>query len=850
MSGYRLGVDLGTTFTAAAIHGEGITRMLPLGRRQPEIPSVIAVLDEEVLVGDAAERVALTEPEALAREFKRRIGDSTPIMLKGSPWPAEALMGHLLSHVLAVAKTLEGSPPSSLTITHPANWGEFKLDRLRQATLQAGREDALFMSEPVAAAQYYASQGRISDGQTVAVFDLGGGTFDAAVVRNTGRQFALLGQPKGLEQLGGIDLDQAILSHVLESLEIDVGELEDTPENRQAMHRMRLDCREAKEALSADTAASVPIMLPGAHTHVRITRQEFEAMIRLPLGRAIKTLAAAIEAAGLQLEDVDGVLLVGGSSRIPIVAQMIGEELRLPVMADAHPKHTIVSGAALEQVVAIEPTTPSRSPATEPRALADLPAAHVSGDASTGAGSIEVDRRAAADDWAVEDPGPAPAARAVETDRNGVDGRGSRRVWLATLVCLLVLVTVGAAVALRDGEQDVATPVESSIADTSAVGGTTSSVPGSDLDAGAGSIGTTTTALSASGLDPLTLAGVRAVTHRSPYASGVSAAAGDDGQLWLLTIFGGGLKFVVVDTETRETLREIEFDERPVPPLLTDRYAFVPVTSTAELVVVDRSTLETVTVIDMGFEDTGLSWPTSPTLVGDEVWVGDRESGEVAVIAVESLERIDLISVDEGAFPGYGSLLAGPVYDGDLLWTTHLDRDTAETVVSGIDPLSRQVVEQTRVEASFTEQDPLVTPDGLWVPGTGSGTLVTREGQATVSNLGDLITGSAVSDGLLWVASSQSFNVKGTVKAIDTTEPSIVSQFGIESFVLDVEEMSGLLWISTASNRLFVVDPKTEEVVATFDGVGETSLTEIDGLIWLNGLEMDDTLVLDPSRLS
>lgn len=344
--GYRLGVDLGTTFTAAAVQRGGIVQMVQLGLQRPEIPSVVAVSNDEVVVGDAAERRALVDPSSIAREFKRRIGDPTPMIVNSTPWSAEALTGRVLSHVLEHVKAAEGEPPEAITLTHPANWHDYKLDHFRQAMLLAGCEDAELIAEPVAAALYYAAQGRVSIGQRLAVFDFGGGTLDTAIVEATnGNSFGLVGRPKGLERLGGVDLDHALFSHVLAAAEIDLDTLEDTQANRQALGRLRSDCREAKEYLSIDTSTAVPIGLPSAHTEVRINRTEFEAMIRPPLADATKVMEATIREAGLHTADIDGVLLVGGTSRIPVVSQIIGEHLQLPVLSDAHPKHSIASGA-------------------------------------------------------------------------------------------------------------------------------------------------------------------------------------------------------------------------------------------------------------------------------------------------------------------------------------------------------------------------------------------------------------------------------------------------------------------------------------------------------------------------
>ncbi|MEM9039944.1 MAG: Hsp70 family protein, partial [Actinomycetota bacterium] len=347
---YVLGVDLGTTFTAAAVQRDGTTQIASLGSRGAAIPSVVLLRDDEtVLTGEAAERRAMTEPDRVAREFKRRLGDQTPILLAGTPYSAEALTSRLLRSVVDEVSTREGERPERIAVTHPANWGAYKIDLLEQAIRIAdvGAPVSL-ISEPEAAAISYASQQRLEVGQVVAVFDLGGGTFDAAVLRRSETGFEILGEPEGIERLGGIDFDAAVFAHVARSVGESLQQLdEDDPAAQNAVARLRADCVEAKEALSADTDAAIPVLLPNLQTEVRITRSEFEAMIRPSLVDAIEALRRALRGAGVEPGDVAAVLLVGGSSRIPLVAQLVGAELGRPVAVDAHPKHAIATGAAV-----------------------------------------------------------------------------------------------------------------------------------------------------------------------------------------------------------------------------------------------------------------------------------------------------------------------------------------------------------------------------------------------------------------------------------------------------------------------------------------------------------------------
>jgi hypothetical protein len=348
---YFLGVDLGTTYSAAAIHRGEHTAITALSDRSPMVPSVLLLRDDEtILVGDAANRRAVVEPDRVAREFKRRFGDPAPLILGGSPFGADLLTGRLLRWIVDLVAEREGGLPAGIALTHPANWGDYKLDLLHQAVRRADLDldiDWVTLSEPQAAATWYARVERIEPDSIVAVYDLGGGTFDAAVLRRTSDGFELLGEPHGIERLGGIDFDAAVFDHVVSALGDSWEALdEDDPQVQASVARVRQECVEAKEALSGDTQAAIPIVVPGLTTEVRLTRAEFEAMIRPALAETVAALRRALRSAGIEADAVDRVLLVGGSSRIPLVGQVVGAELGRPIAVDAHPKHAIALGAA------------------------------------------------------------------------------------------------------------------------------------------------------------------------------------------------------------------------------------------------------------------------------------------------------------------------------------------------------------------------------------------------------------------------------------------------------------------------------------------------------------------------
>ncbi|HEX6422215.1 MAG TPA: Hsp70 family protein [Acidimicrobiales bacterium] len=346
---YYLGIDIGTTYTAAAVWRDGRYEIASLGNRSPTIPSVVLLRDDEaVLTGEAAVRRAATEPGRVAREFKRRIGDPTPIIVAGTPYSADALMAKLLRWVVEQVSQVEGGPPAGIAVSHPANWGNYKLDLLRQAINLADLDGVGTLSEPEAAAIHYASQARVEPGSVIAVYDLGGGTFDAAVLRKTASGWEILGTPEGIERLGGVDFDAAVFHHVSQAIGGGIDELDpDDPTAQAAVARLRQECIDAKEALSSDSDVSIPVMLPNLQTEVRLTRSEYESMVRPALGDTITAMNRALRSADVTPADVTAVLLVGGSSRTPLVAELVSSALGRPVAVDAHPKYGVATGAAI-----------------------------------------------------------------------------------------------------------------------------------------------------------------------------------------------------------------------------------------------------------------------------------------------------------------------------------------------------------------------------------------------------------------------------------------------------------------------------------------------------------------------
>lgn len=435
---YQLGVDVGTTYTSASVFVDGRADIVPLGNRSTSIPSAVFLRDELMLTGESAVRRGQTDPGGLAIQFKRRLGDPAPLIVGGAPLSAEFLFARLLRAVLDTVISRYGGPPDGIVVTHPANWGPYKLELLRQALDLADMGASTTISEPEAAAIHYAGLERVPVGALIAVYDLGGGTFDAAVLAKTAEGFEIVGRPEGIERLGGIDFDQAVITHVLNA----VGQRADSAsEDSRAgvdMARLREECVAAKEALGVETETTIPVSLGDLRTEVRLTRTELEAMIRVPLQQTIECLRKALANAEVGALDLSALLLVGGSSRIPLVAELVSTELGRQVSVDADPKHTVALGAA--RLAAIRAgvnmatpyvPVPASSPTPEPPIAVPEPSARP-----------------------IAPQSPASPVSPVGAGQRAVRPRSRRGLILTLIATVVAAAAIGVAVAIAGGGGD------------------------------------------------------------------------------------------------------------------------------------------------------------------------------------------------------------------------------------------------------------------------------------------------------------------------------------------------------------------------------------------------------------
>jgi pSer/pThr/pTyr-binding forkhead associated (FHA) protein/actin-like ATPase involved in cell morphogenesis len=387
---YSLGVDLGTTFVAAAMCDGSRLEMVTLGTRAVVMPAAVYVgAGGDLLCGEVALRQAAINPDAAALGFKRRLGDPVPVRLADLSRSPAQLMGVLLREVLRVVTETEGAPPESVMLTHPANWGPYRRGLFEEVAVEAGLDvDVPTVTEPVAAAAHYAASRALPEGEIVAVYDLGGGTFDVSVLRARPDHVEILGVPEGIERLGGVDFDDALLAHVDHVSGQQLSSLD--PRDSRAMvalARVRQDCVLAKEALSVDSEAVIPVFLPDQAFDVTVTREQFEDLIRAKIESTLGALERTLRSSQLTPADIDTVLLVGGSSRIPLVARMVTDAIGAPTSVDTHPKYAVALGAAglaagarrapmvpvgPRPVATADPDTPIRVPAEPLAAVSPL----------------------------------------------------------------------------------------------------------------------------------------------------------------------------------------------------------------------------------------------------------------------------------------------------------------------------------------------------------------------------------------------------------------------------------------------------------------------------------------------
>ncbi len=346
-----IGIDLGTTNSCVSIMEGGSPVVIPNDEGGRTTPSVVAFTkDGETLVGDRAKRQAVTNPKNTISSIKRKMGTSEKTKANDKDWTAEEISAKILSKLKADAESYLGGTVSEAVITVPAYFN----DAQRQATKNAGKIAGLdvkrIINEPTAAALAYGldKQEKL---QTILVYDLGGGTFDVSILE-IGDGVYDVKSTSGNNRLGGDDFDQRIIDWMTDTFKKENGI--DLTKDSMAMQRLKDAAEKAKKDLSgmSKTQINLPFISQSSdgpvHLDMELSKAKFEDLCRDLFDSTLEPVRKALKDAKLSSKDIDEVILVGGSTRIPYIQELVKKELGKEPHKGVNPDEVVAMGAAIQ----------------------------------------------------------------------------------------------------------------------------------------------------------------------------------------------------------------------------------------------------------------------------------------------------------------------------------------------------------------------------------------------------------------------------------------------------------------------------------------------------------------------
>jgi molecular chaperone DnaK len=353
-----VGIDLGTTNSCVSVLEGGEPTVIANAEGSRTTPSIVAFArNGEVLVGEVAKRQAVTNPDRTIRSVKREVGTNWTVDIDGKKYTPQEISARTLMKLKRDAEAYLGERITDAVITVPAYFNDAQRQATKEAGEIAGFNVLRIVNEPTAAALAYGLD-KGSKEQTVLVFDLGGGTFDVSLLE-LGEGVIEVKSTSGDNLLGGDDWDQRIIDHLVKTFRGQHGV--DLAQDKMAMQRLREAAEKAKIELSAATTTSInlpyitagPAGADGApsaplHLDVTLTRAEFQRMTQDLLDRCKGPFEQAIKDAGVKLADVDHVILVGGSTRMPAVSELVKQLTGREPNKGVNPDEVVAVGAALQ----------------------------------------------------------------------------------------------------------------------------------------------------------------------------------------------------------------------------------------------------------------------------------------------------------------------------------------------------------------------------------------------------------------------------------------------------------------------------------------------------------------------
>ena len=344
-----IGIDLGTTYSAVAVLEGGEAKIIPNPEGNRTTPSVVAFKGDEIQVGEVAKRQAITNPNTVI-SIKRHMGTDYKVEVNGKKYSPQEISAMILQNLKATAESYLGEKVTKAVITVPAYFNDAQRQATKDAGKIAGLEVERIINEPTAAALAYGLDKTDID-QKVLVFDLGGGTFDVSILELGDGVFEVLAT-SGDNLLGGDDFDQAIIDYLVEEFKKEQGI--DLSKDKMAMQRLKDAAEKAKKDLSGVTSTqiSLPFISAGAngpvHLENTLTRAKFDELTRHLVEKTLVPTRQALKDAGLTPSDIDQVILVGGSTRIPAVQEAIKKEMGKEPHKGVNPDEVVAMGAAIQ----------------------------------------------------------------------------------------------------------------------------------------------------------------------------------------------------------------------------------------------------------------------------------------------------------------------------------------------------------------------------------------------------------------------------------------------------------------------------------------------------------------------
>ena len=345
-----IGIDLGTTNSAVSVLEGGEAKIIPNPEGNRTTPSVVAFKNGEIQVGEVAKRQAVTNPSTVS-SIKRHMGDgSYKVHMDGKDYTPQEISAMILQYLKSYAEDYLGEKVDKAVITVPAYFNDAQRQATKDAGKIAGLEVERIVNEPTAAALAYGLD-KTDKEEKVLVFDLGGGTFDVSILELGDGVFDVL-STSGDNHLGGDDFDQKIMDYLVAEFKKEHGV--DLSKDKMALQRLKDAAEKAKKDLSgvSTTQISLPFITASAegplHLELTLTRAKFEELTHDLVERTKQPVRQALKDAGLSQSDIDEVILVGGSTRIPAVVEAVRKETGKEPNKSVNPDEVVAMGAAIQ----------------------------------------------------------------------------------------------------------------------------------------------------------------------------------------------------------------------------------------------------------------------------------------------------------------------------------------------------------------------------------------------------------------------------------------------------------------------------------------------------------------------